>query len=86
DAEVRGKDKVLDLWKRVFGMFEVIRFETLHQAVNGDVIIAEQMHGLSLPGKSLAPIKNMAIYELQAGKIAAWRDYYSDSAFNRTLL
>ncbi|HWS66363.1 MAG TPA: nuclear transport factor 2 family protein, partial [Steroidobacteraceae bacterium] len=47
DAEVRGKDKVLDLWKRVFGMFEVIRFETLHQAVNGDVIIAEQMHGLS---------------------------------------
>ena len=28
-----------------------VRFETLNQAVNGDLVIAGQAHGLALPGK-----------------------------------
>lgn len=75
DDDVLGLDAVLALWDRVFCNFETIRFETLHQAVNGDVVIAEQIHGLGLPGKSPAPVMNMAIYEMRDGKIAAWRDY-----------
>jgi limonene-1,2-epoxide hydrolase len=75
DDDVLGLDAVLALWDGVFGNFETIRFETLHQAVNGDVVIAEQIHGLGLPGKSPAPVMNMAIYEMRDGKIAAWRDY-----------
>jgi limonene-1,2-epoxide hydrolase len=38
-------------------------------------VIAEQVHGLALPGGALAPIKNMAVYEIRDGQIAAWRDY-----------
>jgi limonene-1,2-epoxide hydrolase len=44
-------------------------------AVSGDLVIAEQIHGLGLPGKQLAAIKNLAVYELRDDKIAAWRDY-----------
>lgn len=75
DPELRGRDEVLALWTNVFNQFTEVRFETLHQAVSGGTVIAEQVHGLALPGKPLAPIRNMAIYEVSAGKIRAWRDY-----------
>ena len=38
-------------------------------------MIAEQIHGLALPGRAMAEIRNMAVYEMRAGHIAAWRDY-----------
>ncbi|MGC5311793.1 nuclear transport factor 2 family protein [Micromonospora zamorensis] len=75
DNEVRGRDAVLQLWAGVFGTFAEVQFTTVHQAVNGDVVIAEQVHGLGLPGRPVAPVMNMAVYEIQDGKIAAWRDY-----------
>jgi limonene-1,2-epoxide hydrolase len=75
DGEVKGRDAVVELWKNVFSNFEQVKFETVNQAVNGDVVIAEQIHGLGLPGGKLAPIMNMAVYEIRDGKIAMWRDY-----------
>jgi limonene-1,2-epoxide hydrolase len=75
EDEVRGRDAVLQLWKNVFGTYDRVEFETVHQAVNGDIVIAEQIHGLALPGRPVAPVMNMAIYEIRDGLIAAWRDY-----------
>ncbi|MGW2709609.1 nuclear transport factor 2 family protein [Streptomyces sp. NPDC001356] len=85
DAPVRGRDAVIALWKGVFANFGQIKFETVHQAVNGDVVIAEQIHGLALPGGELAPVMNLAVYELRDGRIAAWRDY-TNPAYASTLL
>ena len=70
DREVRN-----DALIREFRTFAGVKFETLNQAVSGDVVIAEQVHGLGRPGKPLAPIRNLAVYEIRDGKIAAWRDY-----------
>jgi limonene-1,2-epoxide hydrolase len=75
EPPVRGRDSVLQVWKGVFSNFAEVRFETVNQAVNGDVVLAEQVHGLALPGGPLAPIMNLAVYEIRDGKIAAWRDY-----------
>jgi limonene-1,2-epoxide hydrolase len=75
DNEVHGRDAVVAVWKGVFANFEQIQFSTVHQAVNGDIVIAEQVHGLGLPGRKVAPVMNMAIYEIRDGAIAAWRDY-----------
>jgi limonene-1,2-epoxide hydrolase len=75
DAPVHGRRAVVDVWAGVFTAFAEVRFETLSQAVNGDLVFAEQVHGLALPDGALAPIKNMAVYELRDGQIAAWRDY-----------
>jgi limonene-1,2-epoxide hydrolase len=75
DGEVRGRDAVLQVWKGVFSTFGEVQFETVHQAVNGDMVIAEQVHGLALPGGRLAPVMNAAVYQIRDHKIVAWRDY-----------
>ena len=75
EAPVHGRRALVDLWAGVFTAFAEVRFETLSQAVSGDLVIAEQVHGLALPGGTLAPIKNMAVYEIRDSRIAAWRDY-----------
>lgn len=83
--EIAGRDAVLALWGNVFKNFELVQFETVHQAVNNDIVIEEQVHHLALPGKTPAPIMNMAIYEIRNGLIVAWRDY-TDSSYARKLL
>ena len=75
DREVHGRGALLDVWAGVFGQFEVVRFETVNQAVNGQVVLAEQIHHLGLPGGPVAPVMNLAVYEIKDGLIAAWRDY-----------
>ena len=75
DPALHGRASLVDMWSNVFRNFASVKFETLNQAVSGDVVIAEQVHGLGLPGKQLAPIRNLAVYEIRDGKIAAWRDY-----------
>jgi limonene-1,2-epoxide hydrolase len=85
DDEVRGRNAVVQLWARVFARFETVRFETLHQASSGAMVLAEQIHHLGLTGRSPAPIRNMAMYELDGGLITVWRDY-TDSKHARRLL
>jgi limonene-1,2-epoxide hydrolase len=75
ESPVQGRRAVVDVWAGVFTAFAEVSFETLSQAVNGDLVIAEQVHGLALPGGALAPIKNTAVYEMRDGRIAVWRDY-----------
>ena len=48
DEEVRGREALLKVWSHVFGMFERVRFETVNQATNGNIVIAEQIHELRL--------------------------------------
>lgn len=83
--KVKGLTGLLALWGKVFQQFETVKFETVHQAASGNFVLAEQVHYLGLKGKKAAPIMNMAIYEIQEGKIVAWRDY-SDATYNRKLL
>lgn len=85
DPDVRGRDNVVQIWKRVFETFEEVRFETIHQAVNGQIVLAEQFHHLALPGRESVPVRNMAVYEVRDGQIILWRDY-SDSKFARQQL
>ena len=85
DTPIRGRDAVLATWAGIFGNFEQVEFSTVHTAVNGEVVIEEQIHGLGLPGRSLAPIRNMAIYRVHDGLIREWRDY-TNPQFAATLL
>lgn len=86
DDQVDGRSAVLATWTTVFEQFDVVRFETVHQAVNGDIVLAEQIHHLGFPGAGrVAPIMNVAVYELRGGLITAWRDY-TNPVHARTLL
>ena len=75
DPVIHGRPALVKMWAGVFANFVEVKFETVNQAVEGDVVIAEQVHGLGLRAGRLAPIKNLAVYEMRDGKIAAWRDY-----------
>jgi limonene-1,2-epoxide hydrolase len=85
DTPVKGRDAVLRLWGGVFGQFARVEFTTLHQAAEGDVVIAEQVYGLGLPGRALVPIRNVAVYRVQDGQIVEWRDY-SNPEYASTLM
>ena len=85
DSAVRGRDQVLAVWRSVFAQMEQVAFTTLNQAVNGDLVLEEQIHGPGLPGRHLAEIKNMAVYRLRDGQIIEWRDY-TNPEYARTLL
>jgi limonene-1,2-epoxide hydrolase len=84
DPEVRGKAKVVKAWEHAFSMFETVRFETLNQAINGSVVLAEQLHHLALKGRESAPIRNMALYEMRDGRIGVWR-HFTDSKYAKQL-
>jgi len=47
DAPVVGRDAVLAVWAGVFRGMAQVEFTTLHQAVSGDLVLAEQVHGLA---------------------------------------
>ena len=83
NPEITGREQLLQMWAGVFTQFEVVRFETVHQAVNGDIVLAEQVHHLGRP-EHVAPIMNLAVYELRDGLITAWRDY-TNPEYARTL-
>ena len=85
DDEIHGREALLRVWDGVFSRFEIVRFETAHQAVNEDVVLAEQIHHLGLAGGPVAPIMNLAVYEVRDGLIAAWRDYTNPTYAARLL-
>lgn len=85
DSPLKGRDAVLALWQGVFRAMGEVRFSTIHQATDGDIVIAEQIHGLGLPGRPLADIRNMAVYRLRDGRIVEWRDY-TNPQYAQTLL
>jgi limonene-1,2-epoxide hydrolase len=85
EAEVHGRDALLQVWAGVFATFAVVRFETIHQAVNGPIVLAEQIHHLGLPAGPVAPVMNLAVYETADGRITAWRDYTNPDLARRLL-
>lgn len=85
DPAVHGRENLVAMWAGVFRSFERVKFETLHQATNGNIVIAEQIHGLALPGREVAPIRNMAVYEVRDGRIITWRDYTNPNYASKLL-
>jgi hypothetical protein len=55
DDDVHGRDVIVRLWKGIFQSFEQVRFEVVHQALNGDVVIAEQIYGARVAGRATRP-------------------------------
>jgi limonene-1,2-epoxide hydrolase len=85
DTPVKGREGVVALWRAVFGQMGAVDFSTLHQAVDGEMVLAEQIHGLALPGRKMADIRNVAVYRVRDGLIVEWRDY-TNPGFARTLM
>lgn len=79
-----GKDSIrkviISLLKGVTG----IRFEVHHQAVSGNVVMNERTDYTEMGAKKLSlPVSG--VFEIENGKIKAWRDYFDMETFSKAL-
>jgi limonene-1,2-epoxide hydrolase len=59
---------------------ESIKFHVIHIAANGPIVMTERVDEFTLPRKTFE-LPVMGIFEIQRGKIKAWRDYFDIGQF-----
>jgi limonene-1,2-epoxide hydrolase len=59
-------------------------WELLNIAANGNVVLTERIDRFVISGKSLS-IPVMGVFEVENGKIKAWRDYFDLATFTRQM-
>ena len=60
---------------------ERIEFRVINIAVSGPVVMTERVDVFTLAGKTF-DLQVMGAFEVNDGKINAWRDYFDPSQFN----
>jgi len=71
----KGIDATLEALATLFVMFEGIRFEVLHLAVTGNTVLTERVDFLrTAQVEAMLPV--MGAFDVEGGRIAAWRDYF----------
>lgn len=59
---------------------DVLDLRTLHSAENGNVVMNERVDSFGLNGRVL-DLPVMGVFELENGRIKAWRDYFDLNTF-----
>lgn len=75
-----GTDAVRGAITAFAAMSSGIRFEILHQVIDGDLILNERVDHLDVNGRTI-PLPVAGVFELRDGKIHIWRDYFDLAAF-----
>jgi limonene-1,2-epoxide hydrolase len=77
---VTGKDQIHETIAGFTSGVERIEFRVLHIVADGDVVLTERVDAFHLPDRTIE-LPVMGTFELRAGKIAAWRDYFDLNQF-----
>jgi limonene-1,2-epoxide hydrolase len=59
-------------------------FKVLRQAATGDIVMNERVDSLKVAGKPVE-VKVAGVWEVHAGKITLWRDYFDMGELNAQL-
>jgi limonene-1,2-epoxide hydrolase len=59
-------------------------FKVLRQAATGDIVMNERIDSLKVAGKAIE-VKVTGVWEVHAGKITLWRDYFDMGQLNAQL-
>jgi limonene-1,2-epoxide hydrolase len=70
-----GRQATVAAVKALFDMFDPIEFRVRNLAVDGDTVLTERVDVLTANGIA-APVPVMGTFELRAGHVLAWRDYF----------
>ena len=70
-----GIDDTIAFVDGFFAMCESLIIETVHLAVDGNVVLTERIDTFTVQGMSV-PLPVMGTFEIRDGKICAWRDYF----------
>lgn len=66
------------------GNMESADWQVLNIAANGNVVLTERVDNFVISGKRLS-LPVMGVFEIENGKIKAWRDYFDFSTFARQM-
>lgn len=78
----RGKDEIRAFLDGFLGvMADSIDFEIHHQLAVGDLVLNERTDTIVMADQTVA-LRVMGTFELEDGKIKAWRDYFDMAQFS----
>jgi limonene-1,2-epoxide hydrolase len=73
--KLQGREAIHQMMKTFFAGGKCVDLKVLHLAVDGDVVLMERTDYWTVDGKQMSwPV--MGAYEVKAGKITAWREYF----------
>jgi limonene-1,2-epoxide hydrolase len=79
-APFEGKQAIRDGLAGMKSMISSIRFDVHRQVASGDVVMNERTDYLSMGGNDVA-LPVVGVFEIEGGKIKAWRDYFDMGQF-----
>jgi limonene-1,2-epoxide hydrolase len=79
-APFEGKQAIRDGLAGMKSMISSIRFDVHRQVASGDVVMNERTDHLSMGGNDIA-LPVVGVFEIEGGKIKAWRDYFDMAQF-----
>jgi len=83
-APVRGHPEIRSVLEMFVPPASKIEFEILALASRGDVVFTERVDRFTVAGKEIA-LPVVGVFEVRGGKIAAWRDYFDMTSYQRQL-
>jgi limonene-1,2-epoxide hydrolase len=70
----------------ILGMQPVaVQWETLNIAADGNKVLTERVDAFDLPGGKRISLPVMGTFEIEAGRIKAWRDYFDLGTFMKQM-
>jgi limonene-1,2-epoxide hydrolase len=75
EQPARGKAQIRRMLEAFLAPAEAVEFEVIGAAANGSSVFTERVDRFVLGGRSVSlPIAG--VFEIENGKISAWRDYF----------
>jgi limonene-1,2-epoxide hydrolase len=79
---VRGKDAIRSVLDMFLKPAESVEFIVLRMAEEGDTVLTERLDRFIMGGRTVE-LPVAGVFEVDGGKIAAWRDYFDMATWTR---
>ena len=83
-APVKGRDAIRETLRRGSQKMAALPWEIRHIVADGNIVLTERVDHFLVNNKKVS-VPCMGVFELQGGKIAAWRDYWDLTQFEAQL-
>jgi limonene-1,2-epoxide hydrolase len=83
-APVRGTEAIRNVLKGFLGMATEVKWTTHQIAQSGNVVLTERTDGFRIGGRWVE-LPVMGAFEVESGKIRAWRDYFDLQTWTKQL-
>ncbi len=81
---VSGKENIAATITGFLGMVDKLEFRVRHIMSDGDVVLTERVDVFVTPSQTIE-LPVMGAFEIEGGRIAAWRDYFDLNQFTSRL-